>query len=159
MSWHPQKTIPIRIRKFTPADLTTNPKTYPVIFWKTMPGETDLPSLYLFCRLAERMLAAEAKVSAVVWTSIFTDEGGAGTKTVKVLVDFVESTTIREDMRRRLFEGVTENVGVELPETLDAGKLAKHASLVRLEFFNEMNEAVEEGRLLNPDQSPLSIAK
>jgi hypothetical protein len=122
-----------------------------------MPGTADLPNLYLFCRRAERMLATEAKVSAVVWTSIFKDKGEVATKSVKVLVDFAEFTTISADMRRRLFDGATENTGVELPELLSDGKSAKHASLVRLEVFNEMDEAVLDGRLLNPDHSPLSI--
>jgi hypothetical protein len=105
------------------------------------------------------MLATEAKVSAVVWTSIFKDKGEPGTKTVKVLVDFAEFTTISEGMRRRLFEGAAENVGVgvELPTMLADGKLAAHPSLVRLEFFKEMHEATREGRLLNPDHVPLSI--
>jgi hypothetical protein len=122
-----------------------------------MPGQTDLPNLYLYCRRAERLLAREAKVSAVVWTSIFIYTSEAGTKTVKALVDFAEVTAISEDMRRRLFDGATANAGVELPDLLEDGKLAKHASLVRLEFFNEMDEAALEGRLLNPGHSPLSI--
>jgi hypothetical protein len=103
------------------------------------------------------MLATEAKVSAVVWTSIFKDKGEVGARTVKVLVDFAEFTAISEDMRRRLFDGATENAGVELPDLLEDGKLARHASLVRLEVFNEMDEAAGEERLLNPEHSPLSI--
>ncbi|KAL2860091.1 hypothetical protein BJX68DRAFT_261062 [Aspergillus pseudodeflectus] len=145
--------------KITRADPTTQPKTYPIIFWKTMPGSTDLPNLYLFCRRAERMLATEAKVTATVWTSIFKDKGEAGTKTVKILVDFAGFTPISEDIKRRLFEGAAENVGVglKLPTMLADGKLAAHPSLVRLEFFNGMHEAAREGRLLNPNHVPLSI--
>jgi hypothetical protein len=60
-------------------------------------------------------------------------------------------------MKRTLSEGATWNEGVELPQLIGDAKLAKHASLVRLEFFNEMDEAAGEGRLLNPGHLPLSI--
>ncbi|KAL2838102.1 hypothetical protein BJY01DRAFT_251111 [Aspergillus pseudoustus] len=149
---------------FSPAQINTHPKTYPVIFWNTMPGDSNRQWLHSFSRRTEHLLLTKYKINALVWTSIFRDDPECRTVTVKVLVDFPEYTVITNEIRRDLFAertgvGLWLKGGVEMPELMEGSvNVANHASLVRLRFFDETRTASVERRLLNLDYLPLRAA-